>query len=90
VDKSLGSAAHERLCRHLRGLRIRAGITQRALAERLGVRQAFVSQYERGWRRVDVVELRAIAVALGASAAAVVAQLDALDAVLAALGDDGA
>jgi hypothetical protein len=37
-----------------------------------------------------VVELRAIAiaVALGRPAAAVVAQLDTLDAVLAALGDD--
>ena len=64
------------------------GVTQRVLAERLGVRQTFVSAYERGDRRLDVVELRAIAVALGGPALAVVAQLDALDAVLAAVGDN--
>jgi hypothetical protein len=46
-----------------------------------------VSEYERGQRRIDVLELRAIAVALGRPATAVVAQLDALDALLAALGE---
>jgi len=88
VDRSVGSAANERLGTQLRRLRTRAGITQRALAERLDERQAFVSEYERGLRRLDVVELRLIAAALGGPAVAVVAQLDALDAVLAAVGDD--
>ncbi len=88
MDRSIGSEAHQRLCARLKRLRARAGITQRVLADRLGERQAFVSEYERGQRRVDVVELRAIATALGGPAAAVVAQLDALDAVLAAFGDD--
>ena len=87
MDRTIDSAAHERLCEQLRGLRVRAGLTQSAVAERLGVRQAFVSEYERGYRRIDVLELRAIAVALGRPAAAVVAQLDALDALLAALGE---
>jgi DNA-binding transcriptional regulator YiaG len=87
VDRTLDSAAHERLCEQLKGLRARAGLTQSSLAERLGVRQAFVSEYERGQRRIDVLELRAIAVALGRPATAVVAQLDALDALLAALGE---
>ena len=87
MDRTIGSAAHERLCEQLRGLRVRAGLTQSAVAERLGVRQAFVSEYERGYRRIDVLELRAIAVALGRPATAVVAQLDALDALLAALGE---
>jgi transcriptional regulator with XRE-family HTH domain len=87
VDRTIDSAAHERLCEQLRALRTRAGLTQSALAERLGVRQTVVSEYERGQRRIDVLELRAIAVALGRPAAAVVAQLDALDAVLAALGE---
>jgi len=87
MDRTIDSAAHERLCKQLRGLRARAGLTQSALAERLGVRQTVVSEYERGQRRIDVLELRAIAVALGRPAAAVVAQLDALDAVLAALGE---
>ena len=87
MDRTLGSAAHERLCAQLKGLRTRAGVTQAALAQRLGVRQAFVSEYEHGVRRIDVLELRAIAVAIGRPAAAVVAQLDALDALLAALGE---
>jgi transcriptional regulator with XRE-family HTH domain len=88
VDRSIETEAHRRLCATLRRLRVRAGFTQSALAKRLGERQAFVSEYERGQRRLDVVELRAIAVALGRPAKAVVAQLDALDAVLAALGED--
>jgi transcriptional regulator with XRE-family HTH domain len=88
VDRSIDTEAHRRLCARLKRLRARAGFTQRALAERLGERQAFVSEYERGLRRLDVVELRAIAVALGGPAVAVVAQLDALDAVLAAVGDN--
>jgi transcriptional regulator with XRE-family HTH domain len=88
VDRTIDSDAHRQLCARLRRLRARAGLTQGQLAERLGERQAFVSEYERGQRRLDVVELRTIAAALGGAAAAVVAQLDALDAVLAALGDD--
>jgi transcriptional regulator with XRE-family HTH domain len=88
MDRTIDSKAHERLCAQLRRIRVRAGVTQSVLAERLGVRQAFVSEYERDQRRIDVLELRAIAVALGRPAAAVVAQLDALDAVLAALGED--
>ena len=87
MDRTIDSAAHERLCEQLRALRARAGLTQSALAERLGVRQTVVSEYERGQRRIDVLELRTIAVALGRPATAVVAQLDALDAVLAALGE---
>ena len=88
MDRSVGGAANERLGAQLKGLRLRAGLTQRVVAERLGERQAFVSEYEHGRRRLDVLELRAIARALGRPAVAVVAQLDALDAVLAALGDD--
>ena len=87
MDRTIGSKAQERLGGQLRRLRARAGLTQSALAERLGERQVFVSEYERGQRRIDVLELRAIGVALGRPAAAVVAQLDALDALLAALGE---
>lgn len=34
------------------------------LAERLGTDQSYVSKYERGERRLDVVELRTICLAL--------------------------
>lgn len=42
------------------------GINQQELAERLSKPQSFISEYERGQRRVDVVELLMIAGALGA------------------------
>jgi transcriptional regulator with XRE-family HTH domain len=42
-----------------------ANVTLQELAGRLGKPQSFVSEYERGQRRVDVVELLAISRALG-------------------------
>jgi transcriptional regulator with XRE-family HTH domain len=49
----------------LAGARRRANVTQDELATRLGKPQSFVSEYERGQRRVDVVELLIISRALG-------------------------
>jgi transcriptional regulator with XRE-family HTH domain len=42
-----------------------ASMTQAALSKRLGRPQSFVSKYERGERRLDVVEFAEIARALG-------------------------
>lgn len=44
----------------LRELRIEAGITQVEMAKRLGKPQPFVSYYESGVRRLDLLELRQI------------------------------
>jgi len=41
----------------LKAARGRADLTQVALAEKLGATQTFVSKYERGERRLDLVEL---------------------------------
>ncbi len=41
----------------LKAARGRANLTQVALAERLGATQTFVSKYERGERRLDLVEI---------------------------------
>jgi transcriptional regulator with XRE-family HTH domain len=49
----------------LAAARRRASVTQDELAARLGKPQSFVSEYERGQRRVDVVELLVISRALG-------------------------
>jgi transcriptional regulator with XRE-family HTH domain len=49
----------------LASARRRANVTQQELAARLGKPQSFVSEYERGQRRVDVVELLVISRALG-------------------------
>ena len=44
-----------------------AGVTQAQLATRMGRHQSFVSKYERGERRLDVVEFCQVAEALGQS-----------------------
>jgi transcriptional regulator with XRE-family HTH domain len=49
-------------------LRKQAGLTQQEVARRLRKPQSFVSSYERGQRRVDVLELFRIAEALGTGA----------------------
>lgn len=55
--------------------RKRAGLSQAALAAKLGKPQSYVSKCEQGERRVDVVELLEIAEALGADPAALVQEL---------------
>ena len=50
----------------LAAARRRANLNQQQLAAMLSKPQSFVSEYERGQRRVDVVELLVIARALGA------------------------
>ena len=42
-----------------------AGLTQAALAARLGRPQSFISKYENGERRLDVVEFMEVAQAVG-------------------------
>jgi len=50
----------------LAAARRRANVTQQELAARLGKPQSFVSAYEGGLRRVDVIEFVLIAQTLGA------------------------
>lgn len=52
------------LARLLRRLREDAGLSQLEVARALGRRQPFVSKYERGQRRLDLIELRRICAAL--------------------------
>ena len=49
----------------LAAARRRVNVTQQELAARLDKPQSFVSEYERGQRRVDVVEFLVISGALG-------------------------
>lgn len=50
----------------LAGARLAAGATQEELAARLGKPQSFVSSYERGQRRLDLLEFLAVVDALSA------------------------
>lgn len=64
MEKSIYSAEYQRLCALLRQLREEAGLTQVQVAAELGVPQSFVSKYESGERRLDVIELKHVAQAL--------------------------
>ncbi|MFC4310138.1 helix-turn-helix domain-containing protein [Steroidobacter flavus] len=66
--KSLRSPAHVRLLELLLAAREKAGLTQQQLADRLGKPQSFISKYEGGERRIDVIEFIAIADALNMDA----------------------
>jgi DNA-binding XRE family transcriptional regulator len=77
VEKSIYSAEYQRLCALLRELRLEAGLTQVQVAERLEVPQSFVSKYESGERRLDVIELRHVARAIGVSVQSVIERLEA-------------
>lgn len=55
--------------------RAKAGLTQSELAARLDRPQSFVSKYERGERRLDVVEFLEIAHAVGLDPVEVIARL---------------
>jgi transcriptional regulator with XRE-family HTH domain len=64
LAKTLRTAAHRALIAILVASRREAGFTQRQLAERLKRPQSYVAKIEAGERRVDLVELVAIAKAL--------------------------
>jgi transcriptional regulator with XRE-family HTH domain len=65
MDKAIHTDEQGRLCRLLREYRERAGLRQVDVAERVGEPQSFVSKYESGERRLDLIELRQVCVALG-------------------------
>jgi transcriptional regulator with XRE-family HTH domain len=58
---------HRQAVALLRTIRHEAGLRQVDVARRLGRPQSFVSKYESGQRRLDLVELAAICQVLGAS-----------------------
>jgi transcriptional regulator with XRE-family HTH domain len=65
MAKSIYSAEQERLQKLLRQMRIEAQLTQEDLAARLRKPQSFVSKYESGERRLDLVELHHVCKAAG-------------------------
>jgi transcriptional regulator with XRE-family HTH domain len=62
----------------LRELRVKAGLRQVDMARALGKPQAFVSYYESGARRLDLLELRQICKILGVSLLDVVRKFEKL------------
>lgn len=62
-----------RLQEMLRAARSKAGLNQADLGKRIAAHQSYVSRYERGERRLDLVELEAICNACGVKLSAFVA-----------------
>ena len=61
MSKSIHSPAYQHFCHLLIEAREQAGLTQIGLAEKLEKPQSFVSKYERGERRLDLIEFLELA-----------------------------
>jgi transcriptional regulator with XRE-family HTH domain len=64
MPRSQHSDRYKALCALLADARRKRRLTQAAMAERLGRPQSYVSKYESGERRLDVIEFLDIADAL--------------------------
>lgn len=71
------SPDHVALGRAIRDLRVAAGISQEALAERCGLHRTYVGGIERGERNVSFSNLLKVARALGARPSALLALAEA-------------
>lgn len=67
--RTVGDSRYVELTGRLRQARRSKGLTQGELASRLSVPQSFVSKYETGERRIDVIEFIDICYALTISPA---------------------
>ena len=76
MKKSIYSPEQVELLRLLREKRKKAGLSQIELAQRLGRSQSFVSKYESGELRLDLVELQSICRALDMSLSSFVRQFE--------------
>lgn len=63
MKKSLANKNHQHYLALLRRIRTERGLRQREIAERLGQPQSFVSKYESGERRLDLLELEQVCAA---------------------------
>jgi len=75
MKKTPYDIAYLELRRMLKDLREAKSLTQAQLARRLSVPQSFVSKYETGERRLDVIETAQICQALGTSTAQLLSTL---------------
>lgn len=75
MEKTIYTPASKALQAKLRSLRKTAGITQRALADKLGRVHSFVTRMEQGQRRLDVLEFIRVCQALKVDPPEVLADL---------------
>ncbi|MEX2308174.1 MAG: helix-turn-helix transcriptional regulator [Pirellulales bacterium] len=77
MQRTIHSNEQKQLRKLLRQLRLGAGLRQADLADLLGKPQSFVSKYESGERRLDLLELRQVCKALGIPLSEFVVRLEA-------------
>ena len=65
MGRSIYTPEHEILASLLRDVRLQSGLRQVDVAEAMRRSQSFVSDYESGQRRLDLVELRMLCQVLG-------------------------
>ncbi len=75
MTRSVFSKGYDRFRQLLVEARKEAGLTQAEVALRLGRPQSYVSKYEQGERRIDVVEFLEIADAVSVNPATIIARL---------------
>lgn len=78
MAKVKATTSQDRYLHLLRQARLDAGLTQAELAIRLGQPQSFVSKYESGERRLDILELRHICKVTGTKLEKFARRLEAL------------
>lgn len=78
VLKSVFTGEYAIFLQRLISARKEAGLTQQDMAGRLHKLQSFVSKYERGERRLDVVEFMSICRALEVDPCAIIREIEAL------------
>lgn len=74
---TLHSDDYKVMIRHLHAARTETGLTQKQLADKLGINQVLVSKIETCERRIDVIELRNFCNAIGVPFVDFIASLDA-------------
>ena len=75
MSKSAFSDAHQILVEHLTAARIQSGIKQADLAALIGKNQSYISNIERGQRRVDLLEFYALSKAMRVDPAALAQEI---------------
>lgn len=76
LRKSIYTAEYKLMLDALRQLRETAGVTQAELASRLGITQSALSKWERGERRMDVIEVRNFCLALNTGFRTFIAEVE--------------
>ncbi|UXY52310.1 helix-turn-helix domain-containing protein [Pseudomonas tohonis] len=76
--KTINSPPYQRLLELLIAARNESGMTQQQLSEKLLRPQSYVSKYERGERRLDVVEFLLVVQSLGAEPFALLREIQPL------------